>query len=88
MVMKAVSRTEPYSATRPDVVAAEVHQHQVLGALLGIGGQLLGERGVLRRVGPPRDGCPAIGRTVTSPSSTRTRISGELPMMWMSSQWR
>ena len=36
----------------------------------------------------PRGRVPAIGRTVTSPSSTRTRISGELPMTWMSSQCR
>ena len=29
-----------------DIVAPEIHQHDVLGALLGIGGQLVGEAAV------------------------------------------
>ena len=44
------------SATRPDIVAAEIEQHQMLGALLRVGEQLLGERLVLfrRRAARPR----------------------------------
>jgi hypothetical protein len=50
------------------VVAAEVEQHQVLGALLGIGQQLDLQRGfvLLRRDAARR--VPASGRMVTSPS--------------------
>jgi hypothetical protein len=49
-----------------DIVAAEIEQHQMLGALLGIGEQ----RAVLRVLGAvlPRGRVPAIGRIVTSPS--------------------
>ncbi len=39
-----------------DVVAAQVHQHEVLGALLGIGEQLDGERRVALGRGAPRPG--------------------------------
>ena len=42
-----------------DVVAAEVEQHQMLGALLGIGQQFGGERPVLGRRRPPRPGAGA-----------------------------
>ncbi len=35
-----------------DVVAAEVEQHQMLGLLLGVGQQLLGQPRVLGRVAP------------------------------------
>jgi hypothetical protein len=34
----------------------------------------------------PRLRVPAIGRTVTLPSSRRTRISGEAPTTWKSSK--
>src|SRR5680860_1817153 len=38
----------------PDIVAAEIEQHQMLGALLGVGEQLLGERFVFVRRGTAR----------------------------------
>ena len=46
-----------------DIVAAEIEQHQMLGALLGIGEQLLLERLVFVRRGaaPPRAGERANG---------------------------
>ena len=46
-----------------DVVAAEVEQHQVLGALLGVGEQLVGERAVVlgRRAARPGAGDRADG---------------------------
>ena len=41
-----------------DIVAAEVEQHQMFGALLGVGEKLVGERPVLvrRRAARPRAG--------------------------------
>ena len=47
-----------------DVVAAEVDEHDVLGALLGVGQQLGLERAVLGVVAPRRR-VPASGRIVT-----------------------
>ena len=46
-----------------DVVPAQVHQHQVLGPLLGVGRQLVGERGILLAASAPRGRVPAIGRS-------------------------
>ena len=40
----------------PEVIAAEVHEHDVLGPLLGIALELLGEQGVLAGVGAARAG--------------------------------
>ena len=40
----------------PDIVAAEIEQHQVLGALLRIGEQFVLERHVLMRGFPARPG--------------------------------
>ena len=61
-----------------DVVAAQVDEHDVLGPFLGIGQELLGQGPSSASSAPaPR---PASGRIVTMPSSTRTRISGELPI--------
>ena len=39
----------PGSQTRPQVVAAEVDEHHVLGPLLGVGEQVLGQRCVVLR---------------------------------------
>ena len=62
-----------------DVVAAEVEQHQMLGALLRVGEQFGAERrvllGRLRRAGA----CPRSGGSTTLPSRRRTRISGLEP---------
>ncbi len=73
-------------ATRPDIVAAEVHQHHVLGALLGIGEQFL-----LRARHPPRGSRRAGGcrqsaarspcRLPAAPGSrARRRPRGNPPM--------
>ena len=51
----------------------------MLGTLLGVGEQLLGQRRSSTSSTPLRR-VPARGRIVTTPSSTRTRISGELPI--------
>ena len=64
-----------------DVVAPEIDEHDVLGALLRIGEQLL-----LERERPPRGSCrarrvPASGRTVIVPPSRRTIVSGLAPAM-------
>ena len=70
-----------------DVVARKVDQHQVLGALLGIGEQFLLERERPPRGVAPRRRVPAIGRTVilrAGVRSWRTRISGEAPTTWKS----
>ena len=63
-----------------DVVAPEVDQHHVLGALLGIGEQLL--RRSPRPLRSRAAGRPAIGRRVTVPPASRTRISGDAPTTW------
>ena len=65
-----------------DVVAAEIEQHQMLGALLGVGEQLGGERGVLGRrlAAPARAGDRADARPCRS--RTRTRISGLETTIW------
>ena len=44
----------PYVAHAPDVVAPEIHQHDVLGALLLVALQLLAEPDVLSSVAPAR----------------------------------
>ena len=62
----------------PDIVPAEVDEHQVFGDFFFVTQQIrfkgfiLGDGITCLRV-------PAIGRTVTSPSSSRTKISGEDP---------
>jgi hypothetical protein len=79
-------RSDAHRAGRrdaPDVVAAEVDQHHVLGDLLGVGEELGGERLSASRV-RPRGRVPAIGRSVMSRPSLRTRISGEAPTTWKS----
>jgi hypothetical protein len=43
------TRTLPYSQTRPTIVAPEIDEHHVLGALLLVALQLVGQREVLLR---------------------------------------
>ena len=71
-----------------DVVAAEIEQHQVLGALLRIGEQAVGVRRASSAGVAPRGRVPAIGRIVTLPSRTRTRISGREQTIWKPSKSR
>ena len=54
--MYFVTVTVPGRATRPEVVAAEVDEHDVLGALLRVALKLLGEELVLGRCGATRPG--------------------------------
>ncbi len=56
MVNCSTTRTEPILATAADVVACEVEQHQMLGVLLGVGQQLVGELLVLFGCGAAPDG--------------------------------
>ena len=57
--------TVPIFRDAADIVAAEVEQHQMLGALLGVG-QQLGSPAPRPRAGvAPRRRVPAIGRMVT-----------------------
>ena len=49
--MKSTTSTRAGLADPAQVVAAQVDEHQVLGALLGVGEQLVGERLVLLRRG-------------------------------------
>ena len=85
--MKAVSRTEPNSATRPTSFRPRSTSIRCSARSFGSAASSSASAASCSGVAP-RGRVPAIGRRVTSPSSTRTRISGELPMMWMSSQWR
>ena len=62
----------------PHVVAGQVDQHDVLGQLLGVLGQLaLEEPVVLLALPAGRD--PAMGREITTPSRSRTIGSGDAP---------
>ena len=54
--MKSTTSTVPGSQTRPRSLRPEVDQHQVLGALLGVGEQFVGQRLVLLRGGAARPG--------------------------------
>ena len=76
----SVTLIEPIFGDPADIVAAKIEQHQMLGALLGIGEKFLGQGAVLGGVSPRRR-VPAIGRMVTLPSRTLTRISGDEPMI-------
>ena len=77
-----VTLTVPVFADTADVVAAEVDEHDVLGALffvgehLALGGEVGFFAGAAGRV-------PAMGRYSMRRPSTRTRSSGEEPTMWV-----
>ena len=66
--MKSTTSTVPGCADPAEVVAAEVDEHQVLGALLGVGEQVGGERRVLLGRVAPRHRVPAIGCIIARPS--------------------
>ena len=68
----------PGALTRPEVVAAEVDEHDVLGALLLVGEQVGAQAAVLGGVAP-RGRVPASGRVSTLSPSTRTSGSGLEP---------
>ena len=80
---EGVDRDRPVLADAPEVVAPEVDEHDVLGALLLVGEQPLGDAGVLGRVGaarprardrprrdvPAADGQQRLGATRPRPGS-------------------
>ena len=74
-------------ADAAEVVAREVHEHEVLGPLLRVGEELLLQRRVLRGVAPRRR-VPASGRMAAVPSRTFTCTSGEAPKSWKSPKSR
>ena len=65
-------------ADAADVVAPEIDEHDVLGALLLVALELLGEPLVFV-LAAPRGRVPAIGCVSTRRPSTRTSISGDAP---------
>ena len=74
-------------ADAAEVVAAEVDEHHVLGALLLVGEQVLGDPRVLGRVAP-RGRVPAIGRVETWRPVTVSSGSGLAPAIWKSRKSR
>ena len=78
--MSSGTVTVPYSEYPPHVVASQVHQHAVLGQLLLVPGESRASARSSAGV-RPRLRVPAMGRTVTTPSSRRTRTSGDEPTM-------
>ena len=67
------------SGDATNVVAAEIDEHHVLGALLLVGAGAPPASAASSSGVAPRGRVPAIGRTVTRPPATRTSSSGELP---------
>ena len=61
MMNCSLGSTLPISRDPADVVAAEVEQHQVLGALLGVGEELGLERQVLGAAWRRAGGCRRSG---------------------------
>ena len=76
------------AADPAEVVAAEVHEHEVLGALLLVGEELRAPGASSSSAVAPRGRVPAMGRVSTRPSSTRTSISGEAPAIAESPSFR
>ena len=79
MAKLSVTRTLPSLGDAADIVAAEVEQHQVFGALLRVGQQFAVPAAGLPRAWRRARRVPASGRMVTMSSRRRTRISGLLP---------
>ncbi len=63
-----------------EVVAPEVDQHDVLGALFRVGEQLRREGAIGVGIDSPRRRVPAIGRVTSRSPVFFTSISGEAPM--------
>ncbi len=78
-----VDRDRAVLADPPEVVATQVDQHHVLGALLGVGDQPLGEAAVLLGACAARIG--AGDRPRLHPAAvTLTSGSGDAPASWKS----
>ena len=78
--MNSVTSTRARRADLQEVVAGEVDEHEVLGSLLGVGEQLLGEFEITFGV-TPRGREPAIGCMCTRFWLTLTSASGLAPTM-------
>jgi hypothetical protein len=76
MTNDSVTRTLPGGAHPAEVVAAEVDEHQVLGALLRVGQQLERQRVVLASLGP-RGRVPAIGRSGHAQAAGRLQVAAD-----------
>ena len=75
-------------ADAAEVVAAEVDEHHVLGALLLVREQLAGDALRPPRRSAPRGRVPAIGRVETRRPETVSSGSGLAPAIWKSSKSR
>ena len=82
--MNVSTSTAAVLAHAAEVVAAEVDEHHVLGALLLVGEQLLRRSRSSSSASPPRGRVPAIGRVATRRPVTVTSGSGEAPTIWKS----
>ena len=74
-------------ADAAEVVAAEVDEHHVLGALLLVGEQVGGDR-ASSAASAPRGRVPAIGRVEARRPETVSSGSGEAPAIWKSTKSR
>ena len=77
--MYSVTCTLPDLGHAADVVAAEVHQHDVLGLLLLVGQQFVGQLAVLLLRRAARAACRRSGRSSTRLPVRRTMTSGDEP---------
>ena len=75
--MSSSTRTLPGLADPPEVVALEVDEHDVLGALLGMRGELGHLARVVRRAGGCAGACRRWAACRRAVRSTRTSRSGE-----------
>ena len=76
--MNCGTRTRAVVAHAAEIVAPEVDEHDVLGALFLVALELLGQAQILVVV-LPRGRVPAIGCVSARRPSTRTSISGDAP---------
>ena len=85
--MNVSTDTDAVLADAAEVVAPEVDEHHVLGALLLVGEQALGDR-ASSAASAPRGRVPAIGRVETWRPVTVSSGSGDAPATWKSRKSR
>ena len=86
--MNVSTSTRAVLAHAAEVVAAEVDEHHVLGALLLVGEQLLGDRARPRRRRRRAGACRRSGASRRARPETVSSGSGEAPTIWKSSKSR
>ena len=86
--MNVSTATRAVLAHPPEVVAPEVDEHHVLGALLLVGQQLRRRSRASSAASAPRGRVPAIGRVETWRPVTVSSGSGEAPAIWKSMKSR